>query len=170
MIRWLIMILKSNFGGGELPPVSPPPPPPPPPMKPWLWVWYIERFLGFDDKNYWTLSHHDNQIHTMWFTYDYCRSCIPRPDKWNSPHVQRILNNLLTFVLAIMLNVCLRLSEAFVNRWDNVARATLKFCLKSELSEPAIARHVGHKELRFKSKYTRQYSYVMRLFKICIIT
>ena len=52
---------------------------------------------------------------------------------------------------------------------DNVARTTSKSRSKLKLSKPAISRYVEHNELRSKRKYTRQYLYVIGLFKIWII-
>ena len=44
----------------------------------------------------------------------------------------------------------------------------LETSLKTKTVQPAIFRYVEREELRSKGKYTRQYLYVIRLFKICI--
>ena len=49
---------------------------------------------------------------------------------------------------------------------DNIAWGTLKSRSKFELSKPAISRYVEHNALSSKGKYTRQYPYVIRLFRI----
>ena len=53
---------------------------------------------------------------------------------------------------------------------NNVARATSKSRSNFELSKPTVTRYVEHDALRSKGKYTRQYPYVIGLFRIWIIT
>ena len=42
--------------------------------------------------------------------------------------------------------------------------------LKIRTVQPVISGYIEHEELRSKGKYIRQYLYIIRLFKICIIT
>ena len=46
----------------------------------------------------------------------------------------------------------------------------LEISLETRTIQPVISRYVEYEELRSKGKYTRQYPYVIGLFKICIIT
>ena len=57
-----------------------------------------------------------------------------------------------------------------LHRSMDVAQTISKSRSKLKLSKPAISRYVEHNELRSKGKYTRQYPYVIGLFKIWIIT
>ena len=46
----------------------------------------------------------------------------------------------------------------------------LEISLETLTVQPAISRYVEREELRSKGQYTRQYPYIIWLFKICIIT
>ena len=53
--------------------------------------------------------------------------------------------------------------------WQSLS-SYLEISLETQTVQTLISRYVEREELRSKGKYTRQYPYVIGLFKICIIT
>ena len=53
--------------------------------------------------------------------------------------------------------------------WKHLS-SYLKILFETRTVQTVISRYVEREELRSKGRYTRQYPYVIGLFKICIIT